>query len=158
MSHDGRVVAGSGADVHNMLARLRRGAGEQHGVQRRLAVIDVALREDADHVIRIEARRIGIRDILAGPSDDRPRPGTQEIFAAHLGERCFEPPVVDPGFRHDLLRIGPPYDSQFLLFVHFSSCPESLTKVVTPSKRRECRSTLRSRDSLAGARPVRLDA
>src|SRR6516165_5396636 len=82
---DRRVVADPGADVDDMLARPRRRRRNQHRMQPRLAVVQAALRNDADQRVLIEIDRIVARRryITARPAQHRPRPRPEEMFAAH---------------------------------------------------------------------------
>ena len=57
LRENGRVVADAGADMYDMLPRLRRGGGDQRRMKRGLAVVQVALRQDADHVIGVQVNR-----------------------------------------------------------------------------------------------------
>src|SRR6516165_2463218 len=107
---DRRVVADPRADVHDVLARLRRRRRNQHRVQRRLAVVQVALRYDADQRVLIEIDRIVARRryITARPARHQPRPRPQERLAAHRGERRLDVRVIDVGVRQYMLGIGAP--------------------------------------------------
>jgi hypothetical protein len=92
-----RVVADPGADMHDMLPRLRRGGGDQRRMKRGLAVVQVALRQDADHVVGVQVNRVGIRRraITATPAHDLPRPGPQKVFPRDHGEGRLDPRVPE---------------------------------------------------------------
>src|SRR6202035_3169307 len=79
---DRRVVADPGADMHGMLARPRRGAGDQRGEKRWLAVIQVPFRNDRDDDVIIQKNRISgrRRDIAAAPAYDPPRTAAEELL------------------------------------------------------------------------------
>src|SRR5262249_27535094 len=51
---DRRVVTEAGADMDDVLARLRGGARDQQGMIRRLAVVELTFGQDADQNVRIE--------------------------------------------------------------------------------------------------------
>jgi hypothetical protein len=55
-----------------MLPRLRRGGDDQRRMKRGLAAVQVALRQDADHVVGVQVNRVGIRRraITAAPAHD----------------------------------------------------------------------------------------
>jgi hypothetical protein len=91
-----------------MLPRLRRGGHDQRRMKRGLAVVQVALRQDADHVVGLQVNRVEIRRraITAAPAHDLPRPGPQEVFPRHRGEGRLDPRVPDATGCHDLLRKG----------------------------------------------------
>ena len=115
-----RVVTDAGADMYDMFFRLRRSGGDQRRVKRGLAVVKVALRQDADHVVGVQVNRVGIRRraITAAPAHDLPRPGPEEVFPRHRGEGRLDPRVPDATGCHDLLRKGAPDDFQFGLVIH----------------------------------------
>jgi len=120
VSHDCRVAPGSGADMHDMLARLRAGLGDQLGVQRRLAVVEMPLGQDPDHTVEIKEGGVGARCrvIVAERSDDQPRSWAKEIFAAQLGKGGLDPGVGDTRRGHHLSRIGAPHKAEFLFPIH----------------------------------------
>jgi len=103
-----------------MLPRLRRGGGDQRRMKRGLAVVQVALRQDADHVIGVQVNRVRIRRraITAAPAHNLPRPGPEEVFPRHRGEGRLDPRVPDATGCHDLLCKGAPDDFQFGLAIH----------------------------------------
>jgi hypothetical protein len=82
LRENGRVVADPGADMYDVLPRLRRGGHDQRRMKRGLAVVQVALRQDADHVVGVQVNRVEIRRraITAAPTRDLPRPGPEEVF------------------------------------------------------------------------------
>ena len=110
-----RCVVAPGADVHDVLARLRR-RRNQHRVQPRLAVVQAALWNDADQRLLIEIDRIVARRryITARPAQHRPRPRPEEMFAAHRRERRSDARVIDVGVRQHMLGIGAPDDRQLI--------------------------------------------
>jgi RNA polymerase sigma-70 factor (ECF subfamily) len=117
MRKDRRVVAGSGADMHGVLARLRVRARDQHCVKRRPAVVQAALPYDADQQILVEIDRVVVRRRhIAAQVQDRPWPRPEERLAAHRGERRLDARMGRVKRHHDLLGIGAPDDRQFLLF------------------------------------------
>ena len=85
--------------MYDMLPRLRRGGVDQRRMKRGLAVAQVALRQDADHVVGVQVNRVGIRRraTTAAPAHD--------------------PRVPDATGCHDLLRKGAPDDFQFGLAI-----------------------------------------
>jgi len=115
---DRRVIADPGADVHDVLARPRTRSRNQHRVQPRLAVVQAALRNDADQRVLIEIDRIIARRryVTVRPAQHRPRPWPQERLAAHRGERRLDARVIDVGVRQYMLGIGAPNNRQFPLF------------------------------------------
>jgi hypothetical protein len=48
MGHDRGVVTGARADMHDVLACLQAGIGEQFGVQRRLSLVEMPLRQNRE--------------------------------------------------------------------------------------------------------------
>ena len=114
------MVADPGADMYDMLPRLRRGGRDQRRMKRGLAVVQVALRQDADHVVGVQVNRVGIRRraITATPAHDLPRPGPQKVFPRDHGEGRLDPRVPDATGCHDLLCKGAPDDFQFGLAIH----------------------------------------
>jgi len=102
--------------MHDMLARLRAGLGDQLGVQRRLAVVEMPLGQDPDHTVEIKEGGVGARCrvIVAERSDDQPRSWAKEIFAAQLGKGGLDPGVGDTRRGHHLSRIGAPHKAEFL--------------------------------------------
>jgi hypothetical protein len=100
---DRRVVAG--ADMYDMLSRLRRRGGDQRRMKRGLAVVQIALRHDADRLVGVQVNRVGIRRraITAAPAHDLPRPGPEEVFPRYRGEGRLDPRVPDATGRRDLL-------------------------------------------------------
>jgi hypothetical protein len=112
LREDRRVVADAGADMYDMLPRRRRGGGDQRRMKRGLAVVQVALRQDADHVIGVQVNRVRIRRraITAAPAHNLPRPGPEEVFPRHRGEGRLDPKVPDATGCHDLLCKGAPDD------------------------------------------------
>jgi hypothetical protein len=106
--------------MYDMLPRLRRGGGDQRRMKRGLAVVQVALRQDADHVIGVQVNRVRIRRraITAAPAHNLPRPGPEEVFPRHRGEGRLDPRVPDATGCHDLLCKGAPDDFQFGLAIH----------------------------------------
>src|ERR1700749_1661684 len=89
-------------------------------MKRRLAVVQVALRQDPDHVVGVQVNRVGIRrrTITAAPAHDVPGAGSEEVLPRHRGEGRLDLRISDTGRRRDLLRIGPPDDLQFALAIH----------------------------------------
>ena len=83
-------------------------------------------------MVEVEVSRVGTRrrDVVAlpvaPPSDDQPRPRTEEIFSAHFGEGGLDPRVGDPRRCHDLLGIGAPHQAEFLFPIH--SPPPAIRK------------------------------
>src|SRR6516164_516983 len=110
--------------MHDVIAFLQARIGKQSGVQRWLAVVEMPLRQDPDHVVEVEVSRIGARrrDIVALPSplpsDDRPRSGTEEILPVHFGKSRLDPRIGDSCRSSDLLRIGAPYQVELLFPIH----------------------------------------
>ena len=106
--------------MDDMLPRLRRGGDDQRRMKRRLAVVQVALRQDADHVVAVQLNRVGIRRsaITAAPAHDLPGPGPEEVFPRHRGEGCLDPRVADATGCHNLLRKGASDNFQFGLAIH----------------------------------------
>jgi hypothetical protein len=94
--------------------------GEQFGVQRRLAVVEVPLRQDPDHVVEVEVSRVGTRcrEIVAPISDDQPRPGIEKILAAQFGKGGLDARVGDPRRGYDLLRVSAPHQAEFRFPIH----------------------------------------
>jgi len=89
-------------------------------MKRGLAVVQVTLRQDADHVVGVQVNRVGIRrrTITAAPAHDVPGAGSEEVLPRHRGEGRLDLRISDAGCRRDLLRIGPPDDLQFALAIH----------------------------------------
>ena len=89
-------------------------------MKRGLAVVQVALRQDADHVVGVQVNRVGIRrrTITAAAAHDVPGAGSEEVLPRHRGEGRLDLRISDAGGRRDLLRIGPPDDLQFALAIH----------------------------------------
>jgi hypothetical protein len=116
---DRRVVADPGADMHDVLARLRRRRRNQQRVQRRLAVVQIAPRYDADPRVLIEIDRIVARRryIRARPARHQPRPRPEEMFAVHRGERGLDARVIDIGVCQPMLGVGAPDNRQLGLAV-----------------------------------------
>src|ERR1700757_2218741 len=54
-----RVIADAGADMQDMLPWLGRGGGNQRRIKRGLAVVQVTLRQDADHVGGVQDKWVG---------------------------------------------------------------------------------------------------
>ena len=81
-------------------------SGDRRRIKRGLAVVQVALRQDADQVIGVQVNRVGIRRcaIAAAPAHNLPRPGPEEVFPRHRGEGRLDPRVPDATGYHDLLR------------------------------------------------------
>src|ERR1700720_3520942 len=79
-----RVIADADADMQDMLPWLGRGGGNQRRMKRGLAVVQVALRQDADHVVGVQVNRVGIRrrTITAAPAHDVPAPGPRKSSRA----------------------------------------------------------------------------
>src|ERR1700731_2864353 len=104
--------------MQDMLPWLERGGGNQRRMKRGLAVVQVTLRQDADHVVGVQVNRIGIRrrTITAAPAHDVPGAGSEEVLPRHRGEGRLDLRIS--GGRRDLLRIGPPDDLQFALAIH----------------------------------------
>jgi len=99
---------------------LRRGSGDQRRMKRGLAIVQVALRHDADHVIGVQVNRVGARrgTITAAPAHDLPGARSEKVLPCNRGEGGLDPRISDAGGRRDLLRIGPPDDLQFALAIH----------------------------------------
>ena len=89
-------------------------------MKRGLTVVQVRLRQDADHVVGVQVNRVGIRrrTITAAPAHDVPGAGSEEVLPRHRGEGRLDLRISDAGCRRDLLRIGPPDDLQFALAIH----------------------------------------
>jgi hypothetical protein len=89
-------------------------------MKRGLAVVQVTLRQDADHVVGVQVNRVGIRrrTITAAPAHDVPGAGSEEVLPRHRGEGRLDLRISDAGGRRDLLRIDPPDDLQFALAIH----------------------------------------
>ena len=106
--------------MQDMLPWLGRGGGNQRRMKRGLAVVQVTLRQDADHVVGVQVNRVGIRrrTITAAPAHDVPGAGSEEVLPRHRGEGRLDLRISDTGSRRDLLRIGPPDDLQFALAIH----------------------------------------
>ena len=106
--------------MQDMLPWLGRGGGNQRRMKRGLAVVQVTLRQDADHVVGVQVNRVGIRrrTITAAPAHDVPGAGSEEVLPRHRGEGRLDLRISDAGGRRDLLRIGPPDDLQFALAIH----------------------------------------
>ena len=58
---DRGIIAKPDADMDDMLARFGCRAGNQPGMQRRLTVVEVALRQDRDHYVVVEVDRVAVR-------------------------------------------------------------------------------------------------
>src|SRR6202049_4712747 len=103
-----------------MLPWLGRGGGNQRRMKRGLAVVQVTLRQDADHAVGVQVNRVGIRrrTITAAPAHDVPGAGSEEVLPRHRGEGRLDLRISDAGGRRDLLPIGPPDDLQFALAIH----------------------------------------
>ena len=88
VSQNRRVVAGAGSDMHNVVADCGGRAMDQVRVQRRLAVVDPPLGQDADQIIGVEVDGIGSRGrhVFPKPTKNGRWARTQEIFAANLRE------------------------------------------------------------------------
>ena len=71
-------------------------SGDRRRIKRGLAVVQVALRQDADHVIGVQVNWVGIRRcaIAAAPAHNLPRPGPEEVFPRHREGR-LDPRVPD---------------------------------------------------------------
>ena len=106
--------------MNQMLARSRRGPGDQRGEKRRLAVVQGSIRDDGDDDIVVEIDGIATRgrSIAAAPADDLPRPLPEEVLALHSGIGRFDPTIGDLGSRRDLLGVGPPNDLKVALAIH----------------------------------------
>src|SRR6516164_7787102 len=87
-------------------------------LQRRLAVVQVALRYDADQRVLIEINRVIARRryIRARPARHLPRPRPEEMFAANGGESRLDARVIDANICQHMLGIGTPNNRQFPLF------------------------------------------
>ena len=70
VSQNRREVAGAGPDMHDVVADRRRRAMDQVRVQRRLAVVDPPLGQNADQIIGVEVDGIGsrARHVVAEPT------------------------------------------------------------------------------------------
>src|SRR6202030_3653626 len=114
-----RVIADADADMQDMLPWLGRGGGNQRRMKRGLAVVQVTLRQDAEHVVGVQVNRVGIRrrTIPAAPAHDVPGAGSEEVLPRHRGEGRLELRISDADDRRDLLPIGPPDDLQFALAI-----------------------------------------
>jgi hypothetical protein len=80
-----------------MFPRLRRRGGDQRRMKRGLAVVQIALRHDADRLVGVQVNRVGIRRraITAAPAHDLPRPGPEKVFPRYRGEGRLDPRVPD---------------------------------------------------------------
>ena len=89
-------------------------------MKRGLAIVQVALRHDADHVIGVQVNRVGTRRraITAAPAHNLPGPRSEIVLPRNRDEGGLDPRSSDAGSRRDLLRIGPPDDLQFALAIH----------------------------------------
>jgi hypothetical protein len=86
--------------MYDMVPRLRRGGGDQRRMKRGLAVVQVALRQDADHVVGVQVNRVGIRrraitaaqrTICQGPV---PRKSSRATAAKAASTRGFQTPAA----------------------------------------------------------------
>src|SRR6516165_9018138 len=123
---DRRVIAEAGADMDDVLARLRGGARDQQGMIGRLAVVELTFGQDADQNVRIEVDGIIAwgRHIPAEPAQDRPRARSQELLPRHRGESRLDALVGHAGRRHHMFRISTPHDIKLVLF-HPQPCSAS---------------------------------
>jgi hypothetical protein len=91
-------------------------------MQRRLPIVDMPFRHDADQIVGVEIDRIGVgrRNVRASlePAQDRPWPGPEKILAVDSCERGLKPDVVDLRERQNLPGVGRPDDGEFVLPVH----------------------------------------
>src|SRR5215475_8469701 len=88
-------------------------------MQRRLPVVQAALRNDADQRILIEIDWIvARRRHIATKVQDRPWPRPEERLTVHHGERRLDTRIGRVKRHQNLLGIGAPDDRQFLLSIH----------------------------------------
>src|SRR5262245_44623913 len=106
--------------MYDVLARPGRGTNNQKRQERRLAVVQASLWDNADEHIAVEIDRVAARRCLvsAEPAEDRPRTAAQKMLARHRRERRLNPTVSDPRGRHDLLGVRSSDDLQLCLSVH----------------------------------------
>ena len=104
---------------HDVLLRLRRGSGNRRRMKRGLAIVQVALRHEADHVIGVQLNRVRVRrgTITAAPAHDLPGSRSEKVLPCNRGEGGLDPRISDAAGRRDLPRIGPPDDLQFVLAI-----------------------------------------
>src|SRR5262249_39494192 len=104
------VIAYSCTDMHGMLARLRRGTCDQPSVQRRLPVVEMAFRNDADDhvIIKIDGVSTGRRHIAAPPAQDLPGAASEKILALDRSKGVLDAPVEYTEGCHDPLGISAP--------------------------------------------------
>ena len=126
MRHDGRVVAGAGADVHHVVALSDSGAVDPLGMPRRLAVVEMPLGDDLHDAVDIEVDRVvvGRGDPPVEPARHHPGPGTQKILAAHGSERRLQARIADLHLGQDLFGVGAANDDELFLPIHLSSLSE----------------------------------
>ena len=117
MRQDRRVIADPGADMHGVVARPRIRVRHQHGVARRVAIIQPTLRYEADEHVLVEIDQVVVRrchvGMLEQGRDYWPRPRPEEGLAAHRSERCLDARMARIVRQHDLLGIGAAHNRQF---------------------------------------------
>src|ERR1700730_12763327 len=141
--------------MQDMLPWLERGGGNQRRMKRGLAVVQVTLRQDADHVVGVQVNRVGIRrrTITAAPAHDVPGAGSEEVLPSHRGEGRLDSRISDAGGRRDLLRIGPPDDLRFALAIHLGRI-WLVRRSGQDSTAFECRVLAANRNPVAGPMPA----
>ncbi len=106
-----RVIAGSGADMHDALARLRQSCVKPEGVRSRFAIIEPPLRDQSDRGVLIdEAWFVRFRADIAVSGADEPGAFAAVPLALNRCERRFDALVAIGAELGDKRRIMGPLD------------------------------------------------
>jgi hypothetical protein len=114
------VVADPYSNVHDMFACLGRSVGRETGVKGRLAVIELALGNDADHAVCVEMHWVIARYLDVGILGSFHLPGAraQKVLARHARIRILKTRIIDLGGGRDLFGVCTSDGSQLGISIH----------------------------------------
>jgi len=127
MRQDGSIITSAGSDMDDVLAVGGRRMVNEPRMQRRLAIVKVSLRHNADEniVVQINGVCVGRRDVLQDAPVDEPWTSSEKVLPARCAECCFETRIVrDHRGGQNLLGIGRPDNAEFALPVHRPCLPK----------------------------------
>ena len=108
--------------MNHVLAFADTGAGDERRVVGRHAVVQPALRHDADQNVAIQIGRIGIgRGHVTRVAQHLPRSRTQKVLPLDRGECRLDARIVHADRGQNLLGISATKDGKLFLVIHVAT-------------------------------------